>query len=172
MTDLSSAPLPSESPEDHVRGPRDAPTIVIYGDYACARCALAHARIRRAPPLRVLVRHFPLRARYPRGPALACAVEAAGLQEHFWSFHDALFEEPGRQEDPDLWRLGERLGLDLARFEADRRSAAVAARVQRDLRGALRAGVTVTPTLFAGGRMHAGAPDDALLQRLASGDSE
>ena len=45
--------------------------------------------------------------------------------------HDALFADQGRLEDPHLWARAERLGLDVARFDADRRSDAVAARVAR-----------------------------------------
>ena len=40
--------------------------------------------------------------------------------------HDALFADQGRLEDPHLWERAERLGLDVARFDADRRSEAVA----------------------------------------------
>ena len=82
--------------------------------------------------------------------------------------HDALFADQGRLEDPHLWARAERLGLDLARFDADRRSDAVLARVKADFRGGLRAGVPTTPTLFLDGERHAGRPDDALWARLAS----
>ncbi len=45
---------------------------------------------------------------------------------------DSLYADRGRVDDPHLWERAERLGLDLERFEADRRSDAVAARVRRD----------------------------------------
>jgi predicted DsbA family dithiol-disulfide isomerase len=60
----------------------------------------------------------------------------------------------------------ERLGLDLDRFEADRRGEAVAARVERDFRSGLRAGVMTTPTLFVDGAAHPGVPPPRLLERL------
>ena len=53
-----------------------------------------------------------------------------GLQGRFWEMHDALFADQGRLEDPHLWARAERLGLDVARFDADRRSDAVMARVK------------------------------------------
>jgi predicted DsbA family dithiol-disulfide isomerase len=59
------------------------------------------------------------------------------------------------------------LGLDLERFEADRRSEAVAGRVERDFRSAVRAGVTATPTLFVDGVAHPGTPGWELLHTLA-----
>jgi protein-disulfide isomerase len=40
----------------------------------------------------------------------------------------------------------------LERFDADRRSAAVAERVRADFESGIRAGVTATPTAFLGGR--------------------
>ena len=81
--------------------------------------------------------------------------------------HDALYEDPGRTDDPHVWDRVRAMGLDLDRFEQDRRSDTTAARVKRDVRDALRAGATATPTLFVGGEGHAGPPDQALLDLLA-----
>lgn len=61
---------------------------------------------------------------------------------------DSLYGDRGHVDDPHLWQRAERLGLDLERFEADRRSDAVAARVRRDFESGIRAGVTGTPALF------------------------
>jgi protein-disulfide isomerase len=81
--------------------------------------------------------------------ALAQAAEAAARQGAFWALHDALYADQGRLDDPHLWAHCETLGLDLERFQADRRDPAIAERVRRDVRDALRAGATTTPTLFA-----------------------
>jgi protein-disulfide isomerase len=125
---------------------------VVYADYECPYCADADARLR-ALEVQVCFRHFPVRSTHPRAVAAACAAEAAGLQGAFWEMHDALFADQGRLEDPHLWARAERLGLDVTRFDADRRSAPVAERVTGDFRAGIRAGVAATPTLFAGGRM-------------------
>ena len=111
-------------------------------------------------------RHFPVRSSHPRAQAAAHAAEAAALQGAFWPFHDALFADQGRLEDPHLWARAEALGLDLARFDADRRSDAVAERVRADFRGGIRAGVATTPTLFAGDLRHAGRPGPELWAAL------
>lgn len=97
---------------------------------------------------------------------LAAAAEAAGIQGAFWEFHDSLYADQGRLDDPHLWSRVESLGLDLDRFEADRRAEAVAERVGRDFKSAIRAGVTTTPTLFVDGVAHPGVPDPELLARL------
>ena len=93
-------------------------------------------------------------------------VEAAALQGRFWEFHDSLYTDQGRLDDPHLWARATALGLDLERFDADRRSPAVAERVERDFRSGIRAGVTTTPTLFIEGRAHPGVPGPELLDRL------
>ena len=150
-----------------MRGPDGGELVVVYGDYECPFCAALELRLA-ALPLRVAFRHFPVRASHPRAFAAACAAEAAGRQDAFWAMHDALFADQGRLEDPHLWQRAERLGLDVARFEADRRDDAVAARVRADFRGGVRAGVPTTPTLFVAGALHAGRPDEALYARLAN----
>jgi protein-disulfide isomerase len=143
--DLTSAACPGLRPDDHVRG--DGPLVVMYADFACPRCAVEALRLRDAGT-RVAYRHFALRTRHPRSVALALAAEAAAAQGAFWPFHDALFADQGRIDDPHLWDRCERLGLDVDRFEADRRGAAAGERVRRDTREGMRAGVTATPALL------------------------
>jgi 2-hydroxychromene-2-carboxylate isomerase len=62
---------------------------------------------------------------------------------------DALYADRGRVDDPHLWERANRLGLDLDRFEADRRSPEVAARVRRDFESGIRAGVIGTPAMYS-----------------------
>lgn len=133
-----------------MRGPVDAPLVVVYADFECPYCAVVHEHLRDRP-LRVAFRHFPVRSKHPRAWAAACAAEAAGRQGAFWPMHDALFADQGRLEDPHLWGRAERLGLDLDRFEADRRAPDVAERVKDVFTGGIRAGVTTTPAAFVDG---------------------
>jgi protein-disulfide isomerase len=148
MSDLRSAPVPALRGDDHVRGPEGAALVAFYGDFACPRCAVEAMRLR-GEDVRVVFRHFALRAKHERAVPLALAAEAAARQDAFWTFHDALYEDQGRLDDPHLWARCEALGLDLERFQADRRDPAIAGRVRCDVRDALRAGATTTPTLFA-----------------------
>jgi protein-disulfide isomerase len=167
MGELTTAPLPPLRADDHVRGPEHAALVVVYGDYECPFCAALELRLRDLP-LRVAFRHFPVRGTHPRAFAAACAAEAAGLQGAFWGMHDALFDDQGRLEDPHLWARAERLGLDLARFDMDRRGDAVAERIAADFRGGVRAGVPTTPSLFHDGILHPGRPGEEALARLAN----
>jgi len=141
--------------------------VIVYADFECPFCAALEDRLR-GLPLRVAFRHFPVRSSHPRAWAAAAAAEAAGAQGAFWPMHDALFADQGRLEDPQLWQRAERLGLDVGRFDADRRSEPVERRITADFRAGVRAGVATTPTLFAGGERHAGRPEAGLLERLAN----
>lgn len=145
MEDLRSADVPAVRDDDHVRG--DGRLVALYADLTCPHCAVAHERLR-AEDARVVFRHLALKTRHPRALALAHAAEAAAAQGAFWGFVDATYADQGRLEDPHLWARCAQLGLDVDRFEKDRRSDAVAARVQRDVREALRAGATGTPSIF------------------------
>jgi protein-disulfide isomerase len=123
-------------------------TVIVYADLGCPHCAAEWARIVAEPGRRLVFRHFPVASKHPRAPALHAAAEAAGAQGRFFEMVDSLYAERGRVDDPHLWERVERLGLDLGRFEDDRRSEAVAARVRRDFESGIRAGVTSTPAVF------------------------
>jgi len=145
--------------DDHVRG-ATGDVVIVYADFTCPFCALAHARLSeraRRTPMRRVFRHLALKAKHPRAEALAAAAEAAGRQGAFWAFHDAIYADQGRVDDPHLWALVERLGLDLDRFEADRRDPAIVAHVQAQTKEAVLAGAMTTPTFFRDGK-----PDQAL----------
>ncbi|HET7454955.1 MAG TPA: thioredoxin domain-containing protein [Solirubrobacterales bacterium] len=147
MNDLSSASIPPIGPDDHVRGSGEEGNVV-YADLGCPHCAAEWPRLRETPGLLVF-RHFPVASKHPRSPALHAAAEAAGRQGRFFEMVDSLYADRGRVDDPHLWERVEQLGLDLDRFEADRRSAEVEARVRRDFESGIRAGVTSTPGVFS-----------------------
>ena len=129
--------------------------MTVYGDYECPYCAALELQLREHA-VQVCFRHFPIKSSHPRAGAAACAAEAAALQGAFWPMHDALFADQGRLEDPHLWERAERLGLDVARFDADRRSDAVIAAVKAQFRSGVRAGVVTTPSAFLDGTLHPG----------------
>lgn len=144
--DLTSAAVPPLGPEDHKRGEGSA--LIVYADLGCPYCAAAWAEISTREAT-IVFRHFPVASKHPRSLALHAAAEAAGRQGRFFEMVDSLYADRGRVDDPHLWQRVEVMGLDLERFEADRRSDSVAARVRRDFESGIRAGVTATPATFA-----------------------
>jgi protein-disulfide isomerase len=150
-----------------VTGPDDHELVIVYSDFECPYCAAASLKLSRSG-LRIAFRHFPVRSSHPRAWPAACAAEAAALQGRFWEMHDLLFADQGRLEDPHLWDRARTLGLDLERFDADRRSPSVSARVREDFEAGVRGGIVTTPTLIAGGRRYAGYIDDQLPAELSA----
>ena len=138
-----------------------------YADLECPYCAQTNQLLEGLPVRRVF-RHFPVVSKHPRARVLATAAEAAGLQGSFWEMHDSLLADQGHLDEPHLWARCEELGVDVARFEKDRRSVEIADRVERDFRSGIRAGVTTTPTLFVDGVAYSGVPDADLLSILRS----
>ena len=153
MSELTSATVPPIGPDDHVTG--EGIQAIVYADFGCPYCAAAWARIRELP-LHLCFRHFPMASKHPRAPALHAAAEAAGIQGRFWEMCDSLYSGRGRVDDPHLWERAEGFGLDLGRFNSDRRSDAVRDRVERDFVSGIRAGVAGTPTAYVDGRRLAG----------------
>jgi protein-disulfide isomerase len=84
------------TPEDHVRGPADAPvTLVEYGDYECPHCGAAHPNVlllqqHFGGQLRCVFRHFPLTQIHPNAEPAAETAEYAGTHGKFWLRADFL----------------------------------------------------------------------------------
>jgi protein-disulfide isomerase len=162
---VRATPTPADEKEDpslHVRGPRKAPvTIEIYGDFQCPSCAMASHAIdelekQSAGKLRIIFYEFPL-AMHNHAVEAAMAAEAAGLQGHFWEMHDTLYQYQSvwsRVTDVGHFfeAYADSLGLDVERFQADRKSPEVRARVVSDGDAGVARGVKNTPTLFINGR--------------------
>jgi protein-disulfide isomerase len=160
---LGSQAIPPVAEGDHARG--EGPLVIEYADLECPYCAKANGLLSGLPVRRVF-RHFPVTSKHPRARVLAHALEAAALQGAFWEMHGSLYGDQGHLDDPHLWERCERLGIDVEAFERDRRSEEVAARVERDFRSGVRAGVMTTPTVFHQGRAFPGVPEPRLLSRL------
>jgi protein-disulfide isomerase len=160
---------------DHVRGPRDAPVIVEYGDYECPYSRRAFHEIERVEraldgQVRFAFRHFPLTQIHPHALGAAAAAEAAAAQGRFWDLHTPLFDGQKALEDDDLRRYARGIGLDLARFDRDRAGPAVTDRIRRDVESGLATGeVRGTPTLFIDGAVHDGGYDaDSLIRAVSA----
>jgi Na+:H+ antiporter, NhaA family len=158
---------------DHVRGGSAGRLIVEYGDYECpysrrAFRAVERVEARLGERVRFAFRHFPLTEIHPHALAASAAAEAAAVQGRFWEMHSLLFYGQNALEDADLRRYAADLGLDADSFDRDRASAAVLARIRRDVDSGLATGeVLGTPTLFIDGVVHRGSYDAAsLLQEV------
>jgi formate-nitrite transporter family protein len=160
---------PLDEAVDHVRGPKGASVILVYGDYECPYTRRAYREIERVEAhlpdgVRFAFRHFPLTEIHPHALAASLAAESAAAQGRFWEMHDTLFHRQKALEDVDLRHYADELGLDLVRFDRDRAGEAALERVERDYRSGLESGqVLGTPTLFIDGVVHDGPFDSETL---------
>lgn len=150
-----------------VRGPAKADvTIVEYSDFQCPFCArvvptLDQLRETYGDKVNLVYKHLPLRI-HPEAPGAAAAAEAARLQGKFWEMHDKIFAGQRELSDAKYVEWAREIGLDAERFEKDRKSEAVRARIAKDEAEANRLGVSGTPAFFINGRFLSGAqPIDA-----------
>src|SRR6266404_2832072 len=156
---------PVDDAVDHLRGSPAGRLIIEYGDYECPYSRQAFRAIERVEQelgegVRFGFRHFPLTSIHPHALAAATAAEAAALQDRFWDMHELLFRRQKALEDDDLRGYAAQLGLDVAAFDRDRASTAVADRIRRDVDSGLASGqVLGTPTLFIDGVVHRGSYD-------------
>ncbi|HEV2811864.1 MAG TPA: DsbA family protein, partial [Solirubrobacteraceae bacterium] len=144
-------------------------------DYECPYSRLAYREIGRVEralggAVRFAFRHFPLMGLHPSALAAAVAAEAAALQGRFWEMSEVLFRRQNALADQNLRAYATDLGLDLARFDADRTGRVVLARVRRDVDSGLTSRqVRGTPTLFVDGVLHHGGNDaKSLLEALGT----
>ena len=166
---------PVSEERDHIQGPPDAPvTLLEYGDYECPYCGAAYPIIkevqaRMGDRLRFVFRNFPITTSHPHAEQAAEAAEAAGAQGRFWEMHDLLYENQKRLDDDDLRAYGERIGLDLERFDKELAEHVHAPRVREDFMSGVRSGVNGTPTFFINGARYDDAYDvETLLTALGA----
>lgn len=100
--------------------------------------------------VKVVYKNFPLKNHNLAGPAAAAAL-AAQEQGKFWQYHDLLFAETKLGPD-SFGKIAKKLGLDLDRFNKDRESPTLQAKLTKDVTEANILGITGTPAVFVNGR--------------------
>ncbi len=152
---------------DHIRGGKpgkDVVSVLLYGDFLCPYCRRLRPiliRLRQALGQRMafVFRHYPNEAAHPGATFMARAAEAADRQGRFWEIYDRFYGQEDPLSEKDARGFARDLGLDMARFERDLESEESRRRVEDDLVGGKRNGVTGTPTLFIDGQRYDGAWD-------------
>jgi len=80
------------------------------------------------------------------------ALLAAGRQNSFWEMHDLIFAHQGSLSREELRAMGQKLGLDMARFDADLVDPKLEAMIDGDMAEGARLEVDGTPTFFINGK--------------------
>ena len=154
-----SSLLISPSTQDWMQGVLSAKVVlVMYGDYQDPKSADVYKLIKRLKQelsasfgedyLCFVFRHFPQTKIYPHTQRAAEVAEAAAAQGQFWSMHDTLFVRQQKLENGYLVEYANDLGLNIPQFLKDLSKHAHIDRINEDIEGGIRSGVTIAPALF------------------------
>src|SRR5262249_8979460 len=145
-------------------------TIVEFSDFECPYCSKAAVKVEaalRAYPndVRLVYKQFPL-PDHPHAAMAAQAALAAHAQDKFWPMHDKLFANFRRLSEETIREIATEVGLDMVKFEADRKSAQVKKIVDKDIADGDHVEVRGTPTFFINGKRYNGPMEMAVLKPL------
>ena len=139
-----------------IRGDKNAPVQIIQiAEFECPFCARAHDTLlelmrRYKSKVNVAFVHLPLSFHKEAIPAGAAAM-AAHKQGKFWAYNDILFANQDKLGEKLYTQTAGELGLDMAKFNADRKDPKVLAYIQEDAKRAGEIGARGTPYFLING---------------------
>jgi protein-disulfide isomerase len=146
-----------------VKGNPNAPvTIVEFADFQCPFCGRIEPTLNELlnkydGKVRLAYRDFPLSPIHPYAQKAAEASRCAGEQGKFGDYHDLLFANQAKLDNPSLLQYARSLKLDEKKFEDCLSSGQYAAAVAKDLEEGKQAGISGTPAFFINGIALSGA---------------
>jgi len=140
--------------------PKAKVVIVEYSDFQCPSCARLSPIADKLIELykgkvRLIYKYYPLTKIHMNAMAAAHAAECAARQDHFWPYHDRLFESQtswAGLQDPttSFAAIAVDVKLDLSRFRTCYADPSILAAIEQDANEAQARQVTATPTFFVG----------------------
>jgi len=143
----------------HAKGGAGASLVLVeFSDFQCPFCG-RHAKqtmpqIEReyvsTGKLLYVMRNLPLEQIHPDAFRAASAAECAGDQGKYWQMHEKLFGNQQALTAADLTRYAQETGIEPKAFKECMDADSHGAKIRQDLKDALAAGVSSTPTFFLG----------------------
>ncbi|MFL5391402.1 MAG: DsbA family protein [Myxococcales bacterium] len=143
-------------------GPKHAKvTIVEWSDFQCPFCGRVDPTVRQIlstykDDVRLVWRNEPLPF-HPNALPAAKAAMAAHKQGKFWQMHELMFAHQNELSEAKYEEWAKQIGLDVARWKADKDSPAIAEAIQKDNSYGQQVGANGTPSFFINGKLIAGA---------------
>jgi protein-disulfide isomerase len=143
--------------DDPSIGPATAKvTIVAFVDFQCSACSAFSPLMKQVigefgQSVRLVVRDYPLTEIHDHAMDSALAGFAARQQGKFFEMGDLMYRNQDALDSDSLAKYAASLGMDAAKFESDRHSAAASAEIKKDIAGGEACGVSGTPTVFVNG---------------------
>jgi protein-disulfide isomerase len=153
-----------------VRGNSKAKVMIVeFSDFQCPYCsqvqiALKNVLAKHQGEVALAFRDMPVTQIHPLAMGAAEAARCAGEQGKFWEYHDLLFGDQSKLDQPGLMEKARVLRLDEKQFEACISSEKYKAQVQQDSQDGMRAGVTGTPGFFINGFFMSGSQPESAFE--------
>lgn len=154
-----------------VRGnPKAKVMIVEFSDFQCPYCGQVQSTLKSVlakhqDTVALAFRDMPIQQIHPLAPKAAEAARCAGEQGKFWEYHDLLFGDQSRLDQPGLMDKARALKLDEKQFDSCLSSEKYKAQIQQDTQDGMRAGVTGTPGFFINGIFMSGAQPESAFEK-------
>ena len=151
--------------------PNAVVTIVEFADFQCPYCKQTEAALNEllrkySGQVKLAFRDFPLGSIHPYAEKAAEATRCAGKQGKFWEFHDALFANQVKLDEPGLNAIAQTLALDENSFQSCLASGEYKAQVSRDQEDGRKAGISSTPGFFINGIAVTGAQPETAFEKI------
>ena len=144
-------------------------TVVEFFDYNCVHCRDAVDHMSKLldsdKKVHVVFMDFPIFGKDSEGAARVAM--AAAKQGKYWELHKELLLHKGNNSEEAAYKLGEKLGLDVAKLKVDANSPEIVAKLQSNKSLADKLGIQGTPHFIIDDKVIPGAPDN-LYDQLAS----
>jgi protein-disulfide isomerase len=134
--------------------------IVEYSDFQCPSCAKIQPTLHQfldiyKGKIRLIYKYYPLTKIHKNAMPAAHAAECAATQDHFWPYHDRLFQTQMSWEslqDPttSFMAIAQSVNLDVPKFQACYADPSRLAVIEQDAKEAQERQVAATPTFFVG----------------------
>lgn len=143
--------------------------LYVFADFQCPYCAQVRDNLQQFvldnPTVALVYKHYPIVSIHPEAMDAAMASWAAHRQDKFWQYHDILYAHQGRLGEDLYLEAASELGLDMVRFNADRKSQAADQAVKSDIDLAEGLGITGTPFFLMNESTFSGLVDATVLQQ-------
>lgn len=174
-SDAGSGSVENSKGSSNYYGKMDSPvTITEFVDFQCEACYAYYPGVKQVKEqykdrVKFQVRNFPIVSGHQFALQGARAAEAAARQGKFWEMHDKIFEGQKtweRTTDPQSYfdSYAQEIGLDMTKFETDRKSSSVNAVIQKDLKDVQELGGTGTPTFVVNGKRVEKSPGSSVAE--------
>ncbi len=136
-------------------------TIIEYSEFECPFCqrvqpTLQKLRKRYGNKVQFAFKHMPLAFHKKAEPA-AAASQAAHMQGKFWEYTEKLWERQSYLGERLYIEVAKEIGLDMKKFNANRKSKMVKNQLQQDMMDSAKAEVRGTPFFLINGTPVSGA---------------